>query len=147
MTQVDFYFNAPDRWLYASRLLRKATLQGKRVAVWCDPDSLARVDQSLWQLNATDFVTHCLVTEDIQKVERSSVVIGEDWSALKQLKKMDVFLNLNQGVPPDLSQIPRILELVGPDAEDKTKARERWKHYTQLGFQINRHDLAATSPA
>jgi DNA polymerase-3 subunit chi len=147
MTQVDFYFNAPDRWLYVSRLLRKATGQGKRIGVWCDGKSIDLLNQSLWLLNATDFVTHCLTSEDPHRIQWSSVVLGEDWAALRQVPNLDVYLNLNHAVPPDLNQVLRILELVGSEAEDKDSARARWKHYTHLGFQINRHDLASASAA
>lgn len=147
MTQIDFYFNAPDKWLYVSRLLRKATGQGKRIGVWCDAESIDTLNQSLWQLSATDFVSHCLATEDAQLGSMSSVVIADDWSTLCNLPNLTVHLNLKLVVPPDLSKVVRVLEVVGPDDDDKTSARERWKHYAQLGFQINRHDLGATSPA
>ena len=63
MTQVDFHFNAPDKWLYISRLLRKANSQGKRVGVWGESPLILRLDQDLWQLGPTDFVSHCMVTE------------------------------------------------------------------------------------
>ncbi|MEN9995446.1 MAG: polymerase subunit chi [Pseudomonadota bacterium] len=146
MTQVDFHFNAPDKWLYSSRLLRKANAQGKRVGVWCDADSGHRLNQSLWQLAATDFVSHCLISDSPERVSRSSIVMAEDWTALRQLPKLDVYLNLNHSVPSDLNQLARLIEVVGPDEDDKGNARQRWKHYTQLGFVINRYDLAA-SPA
>lgn len=143
MTQVDFYFNAPDRSMYACRLLRKAAGQGNRIGVWCDDQTMESLNQSLWQLNATDFVTHCLSHDEPTRVERSSVVIGSDWSALGRLQNMRVFLNLNHSVPPDLNPDLRILEVVGPEEVDKSSARERWKYYSQAGFQINRHDLAS----
>jgi len=58
---------------------------------------------------------------------------------------LDVVLNLNYELPPDLGPITRLVEVVGPDDLDKASARIRWKHYTQLGFTINRHDLSAQS--
>jgi DNA polymerase IIIc chi subunit len=33
MVQVDFHFNAPDKWSYVCRLLRKGSGQGKRMGV------------------------------------------------------------------------------------------------------------------
>ena len=147
MTQVDFHFNAPDKWLYVSRLLRKANAQGKRVGVWGDSSNVHRLNQGLWQLGATDFVSHCLITETPECVNRSSVVMSEDWSQLRQLQGLDVYLNLNHSAPTELNQLPRLIEVVGPDDEDKATARQRWKHYTQLGFHINRYDLAASGAA
>jgi DNA polymerase-3 subunit chi len=147
MTQVDFHFNATDKWLYVSRLLRKANAQGKRVGVWGDLKSLHLLDQGLWQLGATDFVPHCLITETAECVKRSSVVMSEDWTQLRQVNGLDVYLNLNHSVPSNLNQLARLIEVVGLDDEDKATARQRWKHYTQLGFHINRYDLAASSAA
>ena len=147
MTQVDFHFNAPDKWLYVSRLLRKANAQGKRVGVWGDSSNVHRLNQGLWQLGATDFVSHCLITETPECVNRSSVVMSEDWSQLRQLQGLDVYLNLNHSAPTELNQLARLIEVVGPDDEDKATARQRWKHYTQLGCHINRYDLAASGAA
>lgn len=147
MTQVDFHFNAPDKWLYVSRLLRKANAQGKRVGVWGESAKIQRLNQDLWQLGSTDFVPHCWISEAPECVDRSSVVMAEDWGQLLSLQGLDVYLNLNHSVPHDLNQVPRLIEVVGPDDEDKASARQRWKHYTQLGFQINRYDLASSGPA
>lgn len=147
MTQVDFHFNAPDKWQYVSRLLRKASVQGKRVGVWGDQESVHRLNLALWQLGATDFVAHCLITEAPDCVKRSSVVISEDWSQLRQQTGLDVYLNLNHSAPSDLKQLVRLIEVVGPDDDDKATARQRWKRYTQLGFHINRYDLAASGTA
>ena len=146
MTQVDFHFNAPDKWLYISRLLRKANAQGKRVGVWCDAPTSAQLNQSLWQLSATDFVSHCLLSDSAEMVNRSSVVMSDDWSGLLQCRKLDVYLNLNHASPIDLANVSRLIEVVGSEEEDKLSARQRWKHYTQLGFTINRYDLSASNP-
>jgi DNA polymerase-3 subunit chi len=56
---------------------------------------------------------------------------------------LQVGLNLNAEAPSDLGGVTRLVEVVGPDETDKASARMRWKHYTQLGFTINRHDLSA----
>jgi DNA polymerase-3 subunit chi len=104
------------------------------------------LNQSLWQLSATDFVSHCLANDDAQLGGLSSVVIADDWDSLCNLPKLDVHLNLKLVAPPDMRNVVRILEVVGPEDDDKSSARERWKHYAQLGFQINRHDLAAHAP-
>lgn len=143
MTQVDFHFNAPDKWLYISRLLRKANAQNKRVGVWCDAEGAVHLNSSLWQLNATDFVSHCLATDPPHTVAKSSIVLSEDWTALRQLQNLDVFVNLNPAIPSDLNDVSRLIEVVGPEEDDKSSARHRWKHYTQLGFHINRFDLSA----
>jgi DNA polymerase IIIc chi subunit len=47
--------------------------------------------------------------------------------------------------PDPLDGVNRLIEVVGPEERDKASARQRWKQYTQLGFQINRFDLAAAA--
>ncbi len=143
MTQVDFHFNAPDKLSYVCRLLRKASGQGRRVGVLADQDTSHLLNQMLWNLNAADFVTHCLLTDSPSMVEQSSVIFSSNWTGLTELQQLDVFLNLNDLPPPQLEGIQRLIEVVGPEERDRSSARQRWKHYSQLGFQINRFDLTS----
>ncbi len=146
MTQVDFHFNAPDKLPYVCRLLRKASGQGRRVGVLADQDTLHLLNQLLWNLNASDFVTHCWLADSPGLVEHSSVIFAPNWTELTQLQHLDVFLNLNELPPPSFEGIARLIEVVGPEERDKSSARQRWKHYSQLGFQINRFDLTSAKP-
>jgi DNA polymerase-3 subunit chi len=146
MTQVDFHFNAPDKLPYVCRLLRKASGQGRRVGVLADQDTLHLLNQLLWNLNASDFVTHCWLTDSTGLVEHSSVIFAPNWAELTQLQQLDVFLNLNELPPPNFEGVARLIEVVGPEERDKSSARQRWKHYSQLGFQINRFDLTSAKP-
>jgi len=145
MTQVDFHFNAPEKLPYVCRLLRKACGQGRTLGVWADSETCQLLNQLLWNLNPSDFVTHCLVTDPANLLEKSSVVLFSQWTDLKQLQRRDVYLNLNETPPPHFDSINRLIEVVGPEERDKTSARQRWKHYSQLGFQINRFDLATVN--
>lgn len=146
MTQVDFHFNAPDKLPYVCRLLRKASGQGHRVGVLADQDTSHLLNQLLWNLNASDFVTHCLLADSPSLLEHSSVIFAANWEDLIAFEQLDVFLNLNDLPPPSLDGIERLIEVVGPEEKDKSSARLRWKHYSQLGFQINRFDLTSAKP-
>lgn len=145
MTQVDFHFNAPEKLPYVCRLLRKASGQGKRVGVWAEPETCQLLSQLLWNLNPSDFVTHCLVNDPANVLEKSSVVLFSQWTDLNQLQTRDAYLNLYETPPPHLDSINRLIEVVGPEERDKASARQRWKYYSQLGFQINRFDLATSN--
>ena len=145
MLQVDFHFNAPEKWPYVCRLLRKISSQGKRTGVCGTKDTLQTLHQSLWNLNPTDFVTHCWSADDETLLHQSGIILSTDWPSLLGCTNLDVVLNLNYELPPDIGPITRLVEVVGPDDLDKASARIRWKHYTQLGFTINRHDLSAQS--
>lgn len=146
MTQVDFHFNAPDKLPYVCRFLRKASGQGRKVGVLADQETTHLLNQLLWNLNASDFVTHCLISDSPSLLEHSSVIFASNWENLSALRQLDVFLNLNDLPPSKLDGIARLIEVVGPEERDKTSARQRWKHYSQLGFQINRYDLTSAKP-
>jgi DNA polymerase-3 subunit chi len=142
MTQVDFHFNAPEKLPYVCRLLRKACGQGKKVGVLADQDTSDLLNQALWNLSASDFVSHCALSDPAHLLEHSSVIFSSNWALLSQLPQLDVFLNMNDLAPANLEGVSRLIEVVGPEERDKSSARQRWKQYSQLGFQINRFDLA-----
>ena len=102
MLQVDFHFNAPDKWPYVCRLLRKISSQGKRTGVCGPEDALHLLHQSLWNLNPSDFVTHCWQTDSDIMVTQSSIILSTDWLALRDSANLQVGLNLNTVPPPDL---------------------------------------------
>jgi DNA polymerase-3 subunit chi len=54
----------------------------------------------------------------------------------------DVLVNVADQVPDGFAEFARLIEIVGCDDADRATARQRWKHYTQLGYTIARHDLA-----
>ena len=143
MTQVDFHFNAPEKLPYVCRLLRKATGQGRKVGVLADQDTCHLLSQALWNLNATDFVSHCSLRDPAHLLAHSSVIYSSDWALLSQQSQLDVYLNMNDLAPENLSGVNRLIEVVGREERDKASARQRWKQYAQQGFQINRFDLAA----
>lgn len=52
-----------------------------------------------------------------------------------------MLLNLGTQLPAGFEQYQRVIEVVSVDDEDRQQARGRWKHYTELGYTIVRHDL------
>ena len=145
MVQVDFHFNAPDKWVYLGRLLRKISSQGKRTGVCGADETLKQLSQNLWNLNPTDFVTHCWFSDHESVVSQSSIVLATDWPSLCACTPLNVGLNLHLQPPASLGSIDRLVEVVGSEESDKSSARMRWKHYAEKGFTINRYDLSAQS--
>lgn len=139
MTQVAFHFNVPERVAYACRLLRKAVASGSKVAVTGPQNSLHELDEALWTFSATDFVPHCYLTSDAHVVAASPVILT---SSIESAPDLPVLLNLGPAVPDGFDRYERVIELVMLDDEDRQLARRRWKHYTDLGYAITRHDLA-----
>ena len=138
MTEVAFHFNAPDPVAYACRLLRKAVSSGARMVVLGMPDTLQQLDLALWTFSPPDFVPHCHVDSDPRIVAMSPVILA---SSTESLPHQQVLLNLDHRVPDGFERFDRVIEVVGLDDEDRQLARGRWKHYTDRGYTITRHDL------
>lgn len=139
MTRVDFYFNSPDKLVYACRLLRKVTRAGHQVVVYSDINSdLDRFDELLWTFSSTDFIPH-VMGEDQLAGQTPVILTGSPSSAVHH----DVLVNIGRSTPPDFGRFERLLELVGEDEPDRVAARERWRFYRDRGYHIERHDQAA----
>lgn len=138
MTEIAFHFNVPERLAYACRLLRKAVGSGARVLVTGESDTLKQLDTALWTFSATDFVPHCDLDGEAAVLALSPVILAP---SLTSTPHHEVLLNLGQLVPDGFEQFQRVIELVGIDDEERPMARARWKHYTDRGYAITRHDL------
>lgn len=139
MTEVAFHFNAPDKLAYACRLLRKAVAAGSRVVVTAPADALARLDTLLWSFSQTDFIAHVRQPAEPGLLAASPVVLTE--APAQELQHRQVLLNLGPQLPAGFEAYERLIEVVSLDDEDRQLARGRWKQYTELGYDIVRHDL------
>ena len=143
MTEIAFHFNAPDKLAYACRLLRKAVGQGVRVAVTADAALLRALDQSLWTFAPLEFIAHCTVlgqgTADPVMVQASPVVLVAEATLSPH---QQVLVNLGGDVPPGFERFERVIEVVSQADQDRQDARQRWRHYADRGYAIQRHDLA-----
>lgn len=141
MTEVAFHFNAPDKLGYACRLLRKAYGAGSRVMVTGSPDLLRELDVTLWTFGALDFIPHCHARAQGERVlARSPVVLAED---LRGSPHREVLVNLGAEVPDGFEGFERLIEVVTQEPQERQFARQRWKHYADRGYAIDRRDLAA----
>jgi DNA polymerase III subunit chi len=143
MTAIAFHFNAPAKLAYACRLLRKASVSGSTVAVVCDEPMLAKLDEQLWSFSALDFVPHGRALS-MPEQQRSLTPIWLCASA-DEGKGRQVLVNLTQAVPSGFEGFERVIEVVSTEDADRASARVRWKHYTERGFEIVRHDLNLAS--
>lgn len=139
MTEVAFHFNAPDKLGYACRLLRKAFGSGSRVVVTGSPELLRELDVSLWTFGALEFVPHCHGAAQGERVQsRSPIVLAE---TPRTAPHQEVLVNLGEAVPEGFERFERLIEVVTQEDDDRAGARRRWKHYSDRGYAIVRHDL------
>ncbi|MCU0897603.1 MAG: DNA polymerase III subunit chi [Burkholderiales bacterium] len=138
MTQIDFYLQAPDRLQIACRLIVKAYAAKNRVLVYAPDEPVARaLDRLLWTTPAIGFVPHCMAHDPL--AAETPVLIAREGEAPGQ---DDVLLNLHHEWPPFFPRFQRLLEIVGPEEDDKSAARARFRAYRDRGYAIRTHDLA-----
>ena len=140
MTEVAFHFGAPDKLGYTCRLLRKAVGSGSNVLVVADEAVLQQLDADLWSLSPTDFVPHCVSSAEAFVQQKCPVVLATRVDLAHGQKQ--VLVNLANVVSEGFEKFERVIEVVSTDDGDRDLARLRWKHYTERGYQITRHDLA-----
>jgi DNA polymerase-3 subunit chi len=139
MTEIAFHFNVPDKLAYSCRLLRKAYLSGAHVVVTAEPAVLAELDQLMWSFSPAEFVPHCRADASQGTVAATPVVLAESAGASQH---HGVLVNLGQGIPAGFERFERFIEVVARTDDDRLAARSRWKHYTDRGYAMKRHDLA-----
>ena len=139
MTDVAFHFNVPDKPAYLCRLLRKVANAGMRAVVLAPPPLVRELDQALWTFSQEDFISHAVNTDAVAMQERSTVVLAAEECdvGLRQ-----VLVNCLPEVPSSFTKYEKVVEIVGTDDDDRAWARQRWKQYTQQGFELIRHDVA-----
>ena len=141
MTEVAFHFNAPDKWAYACRLLRKAVAAGARVVVLSEADGLEHLDSQLWTFAPLEFIPHCRWPGSTAEVHASPVVLCTALDSGLLETHHQVLVNLGMGVPSGFETFERVIEVVTLDDAERQAARSRWKHYADRGYTITRHDL------
>jgi DNA polymerase-3 subunit chi len=138
-TRIEFHFNAPDKLAYACRLLRKAVGSGARVVVLADSDAMAQLDSQLWTFAPLEFVPHARRDSAPEVLAASPVLLTDTLAG--PLPHQDVLVHLGQTEVRGFEAFSRLIEVVSLDEADRQAARRRWKHYTEQGHVLLRHDL------
>lgn len=143
MTEVSFHFNVPDRTAYTCRLLRKALRKGAQVVVTGSHATLADIDRALWSFDPLEFLPHVMPRPGQALAPRLRTTPVWLVADLAQAGHHDVLVNLHEDAPPGFESFARVIEIVTPDESDRAAARQRWKHYANRGYQIDKHEVTA----
>lgn len=139
MTEVAFHFNAPDKVAYACRFARKVLRADARLVIAGPTPVLAALDRQMWSLAPQDFVAHCMDGADEDLRLASPVLLTSD---AQSAPHHEVLLNLGAEVPEGFGRFEKLIEVVSAhDEDDRSQARNRWRHYASRGYNIVRHDL------
>lgn len=143
MTRVDFYVlpdsNSPDR--FACALSNKVCKQGLPIFIYTDDRNQAsKIDDLLWTFRDISFLPHTLGDEPMD--EYTPIRIG--WEGITPDPK-EVLINLGTKIPDDAGSFNRIIEIVVADEESRSRSRQNYKHYRELGFDIHSHNLESSN--
>lgn len=106
--------------------------QNQRVFIFCQNQEQAhQVDELLWSFEPDSFVPHNLVNEG----QKNGAAVEISWQA--PTNRRPVLINLTSTVPNFAHQFSQIIDFVPSDEHLKQNARERFKMYRQLGFQVD----------
>jgi DNA polymerase-3 subunit chi len=139
VTSIDFYTQVDDKYDFARRLCLKALATRVRLLLWL-PDAAAcqRLSRLLWSTPATGFVPHCSADDKLAAV--TPIVLD---TGAGPFPHDDVLINLRDELPPFFSRFQRMIEIVSAsDDDDKERARGRYRHYRDRGYEIRTHDMA-----
>ena len=137
--QVNFYLldetapqnelsTVPAHFALACQLCADLYRAKQRVFVYtADQQQAEAFDELLWQFDAERFVPHNLSGEG----PRYGAPVEISWQAPRQNRH--VLVNLADTVPAFANRFNQIIEFVPADAQLKAQARDRFKHYRQLG--------------
>ena len=140
MTEIAFHFNVPDKLAYACRLLRKAYRSEAEVGVVAPARLLGELDRALWSFEPLEFIPHASARLAGSAISRHTKV----WLAAEaaDVPHHAVLVNLGEDVPDGFERFDRLIEIVSTDAADRQAARQRWKHYGDRGYAIQKYEVA-----
>ncbi|WP_301098168.1 DNA polymerase III subunit chi [Otariodibacter sp.] len=141
MRQVIFYLLSQHnegelsaQALLACDLAANAWRQGKRVIITCETEEQALlIDEALWARDPDDFVPHNLSGE----ATTYATPIEISWKGKRNAQRRDVLISLQKELPEFINSFNQIIDFVPVDEAEKAQARERYKQYRQLGWQLS----------
>lgn len=138
MKDISFHVNVSDKLTYGCRLLRKAYASGAQVAVTAEAEVLQHLNELIWQFSPADFIPHCLL-DDVGEVRQifTPVLLTEQPA---DCSHQEVLINLGLSIPRGFEGFERLIEVVADDQEELLAGRQRWKHYSGLGYALKKHD-------
>lgn len=143
MAQVEFHSGVAAPLHFACRLLRKAYHQGVGVVVMGPAATLQALDRELWTFEAQEFVPHLRVKpgQPLDAALRRTPIWLCEGAPPSPCPK--VLVNLGAEPPQGGEPFERVIEIVSGEADERQRARARWRAYEARGWAIKHHAAAA----
>ncbi|KAE9540565.1 DNA polymerase III subunit chi [Ursidibacter maritimus] len=141
MKQVQFYLLSQEHSgellsseALACDLAANAWRAGKRVIITCETEQQAlTIDEALWARDPEQFVPHNLSGE----ATTYATPIEISWQGKRNAQRRDVLISLQSQLPEFINSFTHIIDFVPVSENEKALARERYKQYRQLGWQLS----------
>lgn len=140
MKQVQFYLlsqadsaEISAAEIQACELAANAWREGKRVLIACETEQQAlNIDETLWAREPDSFVPHNLSGE----ITTYATPVEISWKGKRNAQRRDVLISLQQEIPDFVTSFNQVIDFVPVEETAKAQARERYKQYRQLGWQL-----------
>ncbi|NNM52473.1 MAG: DNA polymerase III subunit chi [Pseudomonadales bacterium] len=142
MPEVTFYVLRQEedaaRIHALCRLVEKAWLQDLSVLILAEDILEAhRIDEALWSFRPDSFVPHCLVDNLPTKIPPALISwLGQD------CPDAQVWFNMAHSPCQPGRRCQRLIQFVAGSAEQREIQRQQWRHYRDLGWSVNKIELA-----
>ena len=123
-----------SRERFLTKLLLKTQQQKRRVDVrFAQRQDAERFDQTLWAQPAHSYLPHAVE----QALPAPIQLFGDQITRASQ----DVLINLHPDLYPNFQAYQRTIEVLDQSAELIEKGRQRWREYTEQGFEPTLHKI------
>lgn len=167
MTRIDFYIladSAPrSRALFACRLADKAYRLKHPIYIHAESEPHATyMDDLLWTFSQGSFLPHALspqvtignmppivigYTNELSTTHTDVLVWRE--AGCRERPEMQnattLLINMASDVPLFFSHFERVAEIIDQSPEQKQIGRERYRFYRDRGYDLQSHNIAASS--
>lgn len=118
---------------HACELAANAWRLGKKVLIACETEQQAlNIDEALWAREPDSFVPHNLTGE----ITQYPTPIEIAWKGKRNAQRRDLLITLQKDLPEFINSFTQIIDFVPVGETEKAQARERYKQYRQLGWQL-----------
>lgn len=140
MTTIDFYLanenTLSEVYPLVCKLVDKAYQQKYSVYLHVNTEEEAKIlDDLLWIFRDDAFIPHSLYQESNANIQIGFNITPENFN--------DILINLTPDVPPFFTNFQRALEIV--PKELKEKARQKYRYYRDLDYDLTTYDLTKDS--
>lgn len=118
----------------ACQLAAKHWRMGERILIACDSQAQAeRLDEALWARDASSFVPHNLAGEG----PKYGAPVELCWPEKRSNAPRDLLINLQLPFPDFATAFYKVIDFVPHEDSLKQQARERYKVYRSVGFNLS----------